>query len=120
MEARELRVGNLVKNQFAEKPIIIKGSDINDLSEGMDSHSFQPIPLTEEWHNKFGIKKNRFGNFVYEISKRQLIIFNDDHVFLRDLDSSVICALWSEDIKKRNMFLHEWQNLHFALTNKEL
>ncbi len=31
-----------------------------------------------------------------------------------------ICVLWNNDIKGRGIYVHEWQNLYFALTNTEL
>ena len=134
IQSNELRIGNYVEHiSFGIVPIegIIRDSlkTIYKKNEFWDDFKFhKPIPLTEEWHNKFGITKNGFGNFVYEISKRQLILFSGDYVFLRDLERldgklshlDNMCTLWNKDITKRDMFVNEWQNLYFALTNKEL
>ncbi len=89
---------------------------------------FRGITLTEEWHNKFGVKINGFKSFEYTISNRQTIIFTGDYVYLRDwhdkerkpsIDDD-LCTLWNKDLKRRDMFVHEWQNLYFALTGEEL
>lgn len=31
---------------------------------------FKPITLTEEWHNKFGVKKDGFKSFVYILPRK--------------------------------------------------
>jgi hypothetical protein len=88
-----------------------------------------PIPLTEEWHDKrFGVKKNGFGNFEYKISDLKIVLFTYDYVYLLDIDSldgirsqkDNVCTIWNKDIRKRDMYVHEWQNLYFALSGQEL
>ena len=88
----------------------------------------EPIKLTEEWHNKFGCYKNGFISFEYKINERKKIIFSGDYIYLRDIQDmsnieSVgddICVLWNNDIRRRCIYVHEWQNLYYALTGLEL
>jgi hypothetical protein len=145
MKANELRIGNWIsdrgmkewqidswerKNKVAAKSPIFKFGDLDmeghPLTEEVDF--LIPIPLTEEWHNKFGVKIDGFKSFQYTISKRKSIIFTGDYVYLRDWAREVgktslddnLCTLWNKDLKRRDMFVHEWQNLYFALTGEEL
>ncbi len=89
--------------------------------------SFEPINLTEEWHNKFGVKVNGHMSFVYELPRKQTIylaiVFTGDYVVLRqgkDPKEFEMVSVWNKDLMKRDMFVHELQNLYFALTGEEL
>lgn len=126
MEAKELRIGNQCKEITHSFNGVVKVSKrhFEDIEDG--EIDLFPIPLTEEWHNKFGVLVNGFMNFEYEIRHRTKVIFNDEYVFLRfnnednKFINDDIITLWSRDEMKRDMFVHEWQNLFKALTNKEL
>ena len=77
MKANELRIGNLFRHQIDGSLIIINAKDILNISNGMDAFITEPIQLTEEWHNKFGVTKNGFGYFEYVLNnKNNLKIFN--------------------------------------------
>jgi len=88
----------------------------------------QPIPLTPEWHIRFGAKRNGFNDFVYQVSDIKTISFSGDYVFMRDFDIDInapgmtdnICTLWNNDIRKRSMYVHEWQNMWNIMTGTEL
>jgi hypothetical protein len=89
--------------------------------------TLQPIPLTEDWHNKFGCKKDGFGSYVYKIRYNQTVVFSGDYVYLREFAKSIgpsveddMCVLWNKDFKKRDMYVNEWQNLFHSLTGEEL
>lgn len=127
MKANELRINNYY-SQFGN---IHQASwnTIKDLESAPEDQLWcKPIPLTEKWHNKFGIKKNWFDSFVYRISEHKTIEFSGDYVFIRDFDKDIespsmednLCTLWNKDIRRRDMYVHEWQNLWFALTGSEL
>lgn len=139
IKSNELRCGNLVWDNYGG---IYKVVNIN--SEGFDYidavkprfkaigryelEYIQPIPLTEEWHNRFGVKLNGFKQFQYDLTERKSVIFSGDYVYLVDIErmdgirglDDNICTLWNNDLKRRNMYVHEWQNLYFALTQTEL
>jgi hypothetical protein len=136
MEAKDLSIGNLVERDgnILEVIRIAKDGVINyDLvkeSKGMHVNSgiVIPIPLTEEWHDKFGIKKNGFNSFEYKLPNKLnlylTVIFTGDYVMIRQgkkksIDDDMI-SIWNKDLIKRDMFVHEWQNLYFALTSEEL
>ena len=127
MDSKKVRIGNYV---YAFKTTWqIDGTDFSD-GGGEDSKisTYKPISLTEEWHNKFGVEKNGFGNFEYDICpfgrKSKVFIFSGDYLYLRDMSGKYrseddIITIWNKDIKKE-FYVHEWQNLYFALTGNEL
>ena len=127
MNAQELRIGNIVYNPNLKEIRTLDILDIRDCAERRLFIDFEPIPLTEEWHNKFGVKKDGFGAFEYKIPRKNnsniKVIFIREYVMLREgkgtIDDDLI-AIWNKDIKKRDMFVHEWQNLYFSLCGEEL
>lgn len=150
IEPQELRIGNNVNTEIGIAEVIgiyedvvdVKGvSVIDNSSENKISIStrnfdgcveyekIQPIPLTEEMHNKFGVYKNGFNNFEYELPIKNnfsiKIIFSGDYVFLRqsnshDIHEDDVVSVWNKDLTKRDMYINEFQNLYFALTGEEL
>lgn len=110
MEATELRIGNLVSLNGKEHKV-----SAQCLYEGTNEY-FEPIPLTEELMlSKFGAKKTRNG-FLYKDIYVQHIQQDIWYTFrIRNLWGDRIKQFYA-DIK----FLHQWQNLYFALEEKEL
>ena len=134
MIAKDLRIGNLVL--FSDNSTIFTVSGLHEF--GMDCFDdieetyieydrFEGIKLTEEWHNKFGVTKNGFNAFKYVIQRNNNIdlqvIFSGDYVMIRqgkgELEDDIV-SIWNKDLTKRDMYIHEWQNLYFALTGEEL
>ena len=140
MKANELRIGNRVNMPFLGclELEVIGLAVKDDFQLYIQSKSFEntffekpekyrPIPLTEEWHNKFGVFKNGFESFEYVLPRKNNIslkvIFTGDYVMLKQgkgTPQDDIVSIWNKDITKRDMFVHEWQNLYFALTGEEL
>lgn len=111
MKATELRIGNLVL--FHKK--INTVTAIGEASLGIvPEHSdieydaIFPIPLTEEWLLKWGFsyyaedKEYYFGDFRVEFRTQEIKIYYDEK-YLGYIE-----------------FLHQLQNLFFALTGEEL
>lgn len=135
MKATELRIGNLVEYKITDdlderiEWWEVSEIDADDLKTIDDDEDYRPIPLTEEWHNKFGVYKNGFNSFEYEINDFSSfgikIIVTEDYVFLRqgnkkNMHEDDVVSIWNKDLTKRNMYVHEFQNLYFALTGEEL
>ena len=121
MKSSELRIGNWVD---ILSPIQITSGKQIDNAE----LNYLPITLTEEWHNNFGVQKNGFKNFEYDIcpfgNKSKVFIFSGDYLYIRDMSGKDrseddLITIWNKDIKKE-FYVHEWQNLYFAFTGKEL
>jgi hypothetical protein len=122
MKANELRVGNLVKNQYDEKSIVIRGYDINDLCEGMDSEVFQPIFITKEWLEKFGFEKEKYSNLtniffrLKVLSHGTISFYPKEEGFNIDLGTTSGYHFGTTKIE----YIHQLQNLYFAITGTEL
>jgi len=105
MEAKELRIGNIVKGPSVEFQII---------SPKQLDYAFelQPIPLTEEWLFKFG--------FTYEYWRvdetKKYYCYNTFDVFIWDEIIVLSGYNWRVDIQ----YVHQLQNLYFDLTGEEL
>lgn len=136
MKPQELRIGNLIKydNRFFEIDVIADQFPTLNTSEFgigvVDWNNIEPIPLTEEWHNKFCVSKNGFNKFVYEITRKYnsdiKIIFSQGCIMLRQGNEDKnnpaegLIVIWNKYIAKRDIYVHEWQNLYFALSGEEL
>jgi hypothetical protein len=145
MKASDLRVGNWISDRGGKEWQIDHWESANKVSAKIPNMVFdgvemqghpltedvdylKPIPLTEEWHNKFGVELNGHHRFLYKIRDDIAVSFWGDYAFLVHYNQSVekpttednVCNLWNKDIKKRDMYVHEWQNLYHALTGEEL
>jgi hypothetical protein len=125
LKASELRIGNLVsQNGFygyvysiesAEPRNDIRFSDkdiITLFDNGMTYvpiDEIEPIPLTEEWLIKFGF--NKVCSMYIRISDINEMEFFDNIITFKD---------WFCKLEKKIQYVHQLQNLYFALTNTEL
>ena len=112
MRASELRIGNIVNNNGYSEWIISDGSDI-DFSE----KNCKGIPLTEEWLLKFGFEKT--------INPPSAPIWDEDiqyvykgYRFCQDVNSGWFLLGYSWNTKHFK-YVHQLQNLYFALTEEE-
>jgi hypothetical protein len=133
MKANELRIGNFVSLPFENDKIhTIRGVDIQCLQEGMDSQSVKPIIITGEWLLKFGfyLDKNQWYNIKYftdcnESTEEMCITINlaSNRCAIFDaIEETDMVNILSYPIftAKRIDYVHQLQNLYFALTGKEL
>jgi hypothetical protein len=114
MKAEELRFGNLVLNNDFDI--------VTEIKEGWQIDScdvyYKPIPLTEEWLIKFGFKCNGwnydFKNYVFHAQgkNKKGEFFNTEF----GIKNNGITFNISYNLE----FVHQLQNLYFALTNKKL
>jgi len=123
LSARELRIGNYVfglyysyddidEDERTELCMVV-GLDVVGFSEhqiwveGLENSErevysdFEPIPLNEEWLLKFGFSGWDKGNYTMILSNGNFMEF--EYV-----------------IAKNIKYVHQLQNLYFALTNEEL
>jgi hypothetical protein len=119
MKPNELRIGNLVNyidgGLFKVIGIHEFGLDVEDDIETtyMEFENFEPIPLTEEWLLKFGfeIKKGEWSAATHKINTE--FIINNAHKMW------MFTPIWCLDYASIQ-YVHQLQNLYFALTNEEL
>ena len=136
MKASELRLGNLVNwgvNIVPVKSIhtesVLKDEvrvyvELNEKLQNycLDITEIEPTPLTEEWLLKFGFKKQDYkmsGCSIYKLGN--IIIMNS----FRD-DGRKDMGITVEGISPPTWslanlyFVHQLQNIYFALTGEEL
>lgn len=114
MEAKELRLGNYLNYRDKERILIVSnlGSfrfetvchNTGIIYGSDDASEYNGIPLTEEWLLKFGFEKKTSSFVIYPVSiKKQT----------KDAFFYTPASLHLE-------YVHQLQNLYFALTGEEL
>ena len=127
MERKELRIGNYLYD-LGNKIVEVYGVNQDKIFRTEISFAFyygasdllQPIPLTEEWLQKLGFEVNKknyqlntYGeHFKYAI-KEHFVIWNNPQKgwCVNELPHKEQYYI---------QYVHELQNLYFALTGKEL
>lgn len=125
LKASELRIGNILLGYLTGKPVIVDWVVLKHMQDGNyrsvynpDTPVYQPIPLTPEILEKAGFEKafggyqKSLGNRVnatrlgyYERTNEVYIEMTDDHYEIPAATAK---------------YLHQLQNLYFALTGEEL
>ena len=110
IQANELRIGNWMMGNV---PFQIEPNDIgldyyHEQQKGVSR--WEPIPLTEEWLIKFGFKR-LFDKFWM---KKHLLLNNGFVPMFTDGNYH------EEEIGEQLKYVHQLQNLYFALTGEEL
>ena len=116
MEAKELRIGNYIhplldENEVA-KVCYIGENDfgyerISD-EEYFQGNSIKQIPLTEEWLLMLGANNTFYNNYLdFEYFE----IYESNGIWYVEKEGVILCEL---------KYVHQLQNLYFALTNDEL
>lgn len=116
MEANELRIGNTItRKAFLPEnknyhEITVSYHDIEACARNMAD--FEPIPLTEEWLLKFGFE---FDTITFS---KGLLMFSPSS----NWDKSAVWygTLTHGRISIEMKYVHQLQNLYFALTGEEL
>jgi len=124
MKANELRIGNLVLYQ-GYHVASVHGITDPDWGHGIHIHydsssvgcafdMVEPIPLTEEWLRKFGFEDNDYTFDLY-IGHRKISFTWFSRVVSTGVRSGFKCQKY-----KHIKYVHQLQNLCFALTGEEL
>ena len=119
MDASELRIGNLLRDKVSKTELkVIKLTEKDIVTYVIDRSRFplqsgwalEPILLTEEWLLKFGFWHDNYYNSSKRfINKSPLIIIQGNGYY-------TLPYYFHCEIK----YVHQLQNLYFALTNHEL
>jgi hypothetical protein len=119
MKSNELRIGNWVEQPnggVTRVTAILNDLQIKTETGYIDKYC-RPIPLTEEWLLKFGFEKDEIGQlflepYIDDVEANIVFYLEGDEVVLRDSFEDIFLT--------RVHFIHQLQNLHHALTGKEL
>lgn len=140
MKASELRIGNFLDRNGLMEVRVIAESEIkvhdhfNNLFhlKWFEVDFFKPIPITEEWLLKFGFEKTLINNGVirqYFHDCTPPKYRNNYGLFFRfgEMRDEIYKMYWyASDPVNSNMhsfpckYVHQLQNLYFALTGQEL
>ena len=127
MKTTDLRIGNFIQDQFGDI-ITIDGLDDIDVYSSdcgdIPVHAVQPIPLTEQWLLDLGFEKytGRYGVYYkhYALEGFRVWLPRDIYgwgytVGRKDFETGD--TYW---VKNEVRYVHQLQNLFFALTQEEL
>lgn len=122
MKANEFRLGSLFGYKgciYAANVIrdnFVYGKNVNGFAPGeFPLDKINPIPLTEEWLSKFGFEKSEKDKEGY-----QIWIFNGDECIFRIKHIIYFYLCDTNYFGTEIRYVHELQNLYFALTGQEL
>lgn len=123
MKTQELRIGNYVFDTYNN--YMSRVDEIDEIGittdNGYSRHqqeieNYEPIPLDEFWLTWFNFTKYASGRFYITTQNDNRIYFNlTDNVVCEITNKHGIHFMYSE-VK----YLHQLQNLYFALTGLEL
>jgi hypothetical protein len=134
MEAKELRIGNIVDYFIGEDnieyhPCVIEWEDLKWISEKPEDFNkhHKPIPLTEEWLVKFGFdnidRTNIYVKCIHKIGAQKLkslAVYIDENSYTVAIVDYYTGKELTDLLHLDYQYVHQLQNLYFALTGKEL
>lgn len=134
MVIRELRVGNSIHWQGMEfKVSIVEDNDITPMVhcyfnpkypeyhlEGVPLKEFDPIPLTEEWLKKFGFWEKYKSSSNRWYKRAESLNAGCELHDCEDENTGKLKGVFLHDFSIEIMYVHQLQNLYFALTEEEL
>jgi hypothetical protein len=110
MKASDLRIGNIIKDDRKAKDWrFVTHRIISDLASNPNIELYHQVPLSEEWLKRFGFEKHGPPqcNSTYWTVKHIVDVFWEDGRFVNGIDREI-------------KYVHQLQNLYFALTGEEL
>lgn len=115
MKASELRIGNFIENTDSQMAsYMVVNADVIKQNEHTMYASLEPLPLTEAWLLKFG-----FNEYMSKSDLRISIgggVLMQFHFGVNQIE----CWIGDEISKTDVIYVHQLQNLYFALTGEEL
>ena len=118
MNASELRIGNLLRDKVSKTELkVIELTEKNIVTYVIDRCRFplqrgwalEPIPLTEEWLFKFGFD-NKYNKGKFTIIPIGKLNYEQGRTYFNS---------WTI-LNHQPKYVHQLQNLYFALTSEEL
>lgn len=100
MKANELRIGNLIFEEETQEVGQVNTVILGIIDEGL-SHTYKPIPLTEEWLERFNWNPPKDIGVAFSTNTHEIYFVAGNYY-------------------KTIEYVHQLQNLYFALTGEEL
>lgn len=119
IKAQELRLGNLVLDYGIIVPVnhLMLSRLVGIEDEGKKCINLSPILITEDWLVKFGFRKCS-GSRTYEKFPVQVHFGDDGRLYVTLEFDSTVTGSYSYDTDCE--YVHQLQNLYYALTGEEL
>lgn len=121
MKANELRIGNLTfefnqnDNEWIESNVSCWDFEKARLNNNETEFEHRKhIPITEEWLLKFGFEEESDTEGDIYMVKQPLWIYENERIYYSKSRDDYFFYL------KNIFYVHQLQNLYFALTGKEL
>lgn len=122
----ELRIGNFIYWNIPEKINVVhtikgiteKRPQTVPISLGDSYEEYSGIPITEEWLMKFGCNPQEITHFKFNYWNKEKDFSVD--VELNGHERFFYYLLHNQDRRKTLVYIHQLQNLYFALTGEEL
>lgn len=125
IKANELRIGNYVSDRHASESFFakVKKLDATRCYYGGFHSSYsdlRPIPLTKEWLERFGFERNESKMYDGHLDVWYIYKYDGNIMFNTELvtDGEIIIQFRRFPIVVK--YVHQLQNLYFALTGEEL
>ena len=126
MKATELRIGNFISINFGncDDGKIITVDGISDCEIYNEEHGyspcneFKPIPLTEQWLLDLGFNQNIETQWYIHFDNMCLTLYEDLPQYIVEIHDMEMDK--SSIFLKSIQYVHQLQNLYFALTQEEL
>jgi len=126
MKATELRLGNYIQGSIiVSNGEVIENNhilvDLNVLKMSIDEQQsaisrINPIPLTEDWILKFGLKRKDEEYFYLKEYDHQILIDINTFDVVLDFREEGYYVTIKHDLK----YVHKLQNFYFELNDREL
>jgi hypothetical protein len=116
IQENELRIGNLLNhnNGSIVGSFIVGLIHLEDIiKDNSHAREYDPIPLTEEWLLKFGFKKTMSWTYTIDLVGNLKLVY-----YLGEKGFSIGFKNYSDFSNLK--YVHQLQNLYFALTKQEL
>lgn len=116
IKAKELRIGNWVDYKVKDNHVQLELNDFEEMNKNVDflGWMLKPIPLTEEWLIKFGFVRKDNNEFKFLHLKHASIQLH----LIKGKGYWLYKNGWI--IGNPMKYVHQLQNLYFALTSQEL
>jgi len=126
IDVKHLRVGNIIKSKDGNLPYwAITEEDMITILQAEDRSIYEPIPITEEWLLKLGFEDFYEGDndYIKYIDPNRDYYLQLD-VRRRDGKYTILDNPFNDDLRDFSrvyiIYLHQLQNIYFALTGEEL
>jgi hypothetical protein len=120
LQSKDLRIGNLVYDYFREIIVDVKLNVLRSI-ETNERCLYKPIPLTKDWLMKFGFVFKVMGISGAVCTRHTGHWYKNGKPYFAGCngkDNFDIFLQFGEGVEI--VFIHELQNLYFALTGEEL